>query len=297
MRKVARYSRASTWEEALAARRADPSARWLAGGTFLLAGDGLDKPESVVDISSALPRAIAREGVELAIGAGATFQDIADSKTIPGCLVEAVLTMVNRNTRNRATVGGNIGADKSCSSLLPILLVLDAEVEVASPAAPGPERLSLERWLAERDAGPSRGDDLVLRAFVPLRKGRYAAYRRWNRVSCDLSVLGAAASFGLEDGRVSELRIALGGLGPKSRRFRELEALFEGAPLPSRGEIESAVAPRLKPLGDLRASAEFKRLRGAQLVADAILDARMVGREETTQYSRANTSYSREARL
>jgi CO/xanthine dehydrogenase FAD-binding subunit len=65
----------------------------------------------------------------------------------------------------------------------------------------------------------------------------------------------------------------LGGLGPRARRFPELEALFEGSPLPPREKMESAVSPLLKPIDDLRASADFKRLRGAQLVADALCDA------------------------
>ena len=291
MTKVARYSKASTWEEALASRRADPSARYLAGGTFLLAGDERDKPDSVVDVGSALPCNIERSGDLVSIGAGATFQDIADagrggaSTLVPRCIVDAALTMANRNTRNRATMGGNLGADKSCSSLLPILLVMSAELEVASPAAPVPERLSLERWLTERDQGLARGMDLILRLLVPLPEGMHAAYRRWNRVSCDLSVLGAAAAYELEGGLVSKLRIALGGLGPRSRRFPGLEGLFEGSPLPERSRMEARVAPLLKPISDLRASTEFKRLRGSQLVADAILDAQLVRSEATTSYS------------
>lgn len=137
MTKVARYAKPSTWQEALALRRADAGARWLAGGTYLLAGDGADKPESVVDLGAALPRGIERSGAFDSIGAGATFQEIAEAS--PPCLVEAALSMVNRNTRNRATIGGNLGADKSCSSLIPILLVLGSEIEAASPEAPEPE--------------------------------------------------------------------------------------------------------------------------------------------------------------
>jgi CO/xanthine dehydrogenase FAD-binding subunit len=279
MTKVQRYSKASTWKEALAAKADDPSAAWLAGGTYLLAGDGADKPESVIDLGSALPRGFERRGEYLSIGAGATFQDIAEAASssgaasAPRCLADAVLTMRNRNTRNRATLGGNIGADKSCSSLLPILLVLGAELEVASPASPEPERLPLELWLSEREAPPSRSTDLILGVLVPLRGGIRALYSRWNRVSCDLSVLGAAVAYSLDNACVAGLRIALGGLGPKARRRPELEALFEGRPLPSRAEIEKAAAPLLKPVADLRASAEFKRLRGSQLLADALVDA------------------------
>ena len=212
----------------------------------------------------------------MSIGAGATFQELAESKALPAFLVDAILSMVNRNTRNRATLGGNLGADKSCSSLIPILVALGAEVEVASHSISAPARVPLETWLAERVASPMwdlRVYDLVIRVLLPLKPGTRAAYRRWNRVSCDLSVLGAAAAYGLVDGRVRNLRLALGGLGPKARRFPAIEALFEGSSLPAREKIESAVAPLLKPIDDLRASAAFKRLRGAQLVADALLDA------------------------
>jgi probable selenate reductase FAD-binding subunit len=279
--RVERYVKAADLDGALAAKLSDPAAQWLSGGTVLLAGDRRDKPESVIDIGSALGREIERGEGEFRIGAGATFQDIAESKAVPGCLAEAALTMVNRNTRNRATLGGNLGADKSCSSLIPILIALEAEVEVVSPSSPTPARVALGAWLAGREtqssAESARAADLALRVRVPMHASRRAAYRRWNRVSCDLSVLGAAVAFDIEGDRVHALRIALGGLGPKARRFPGLEALFEGKPLPSREEIEAAVAPLLEPIDDLRASAAFKRLRGSQLVADALIDASTSG--------------------
>jgi CO/xanthine dehydrogenase FAD-binding subunit len=207
---------------------------------------------------------------------------MAASVAVPRCLSEAALTMVNRNTRNRATLGGNLGADKSCSSLIPLLVALGSEVEVVAPSSVSAdhatERLGLEAWLSSRDTGirepSSRAGDLALRVIVPLRAGTRAAYRRWNRVSCDLSVLGAAVAFRVEGGNIVDLKIALGGLGPKARRFPRLEALFEGRPQPSRDEIEAAVAPLLEPIDDLRASAAFKRLRGSQLVAEALSEAR-----------------------
>ena len=147
---------------------------------------------------------------------------------------------------------------------------------MASHTLRAPALVPLETWLAEREMASTkdlRVYDLVIRVFVPVPDGRRAAYRRWNRVSCDLSVLGAAVAYDLEGGTLRNLRIALGGMGPKARRFPAIEALFEGSGLPAREKIEVAVAPLLNPIDDLRASAAFKRLRGAQLVADALLDA------------------------
>jgi len=275
-----RYIRPSSLEQVLAAKRAEPTAAYLAGGTLLLAGDDRAKSETVIDLGPSLDRRISRSGSYLSLGALATFQDLADSREAPPCLVEAALSMVNRNTRNRGTIGGNLGADKSCSSLVPILIVLGAEIEVVSPYSKVEARFALEAWLRSRaeESQSERLSDLALRVLVPLEEGRLAAYRRWNRTACDLSVLGAAVSFRIgagppEAGSVRGLKVALGGFGPRARSFRDIEALFEGSPLPSRPEIEALVAPRLEPISDLRASGAFKRLRGSQLLADALLEA------------------------
>ena len=289
MTAVKRFARPSNLEEALAAKRADPGAAYLAGGTLLLAGDGRDRPESVIDLGPSLPRDIAVEAEVLLLGAGLSFQDLAESAIVPPFLIDAALSMANRNTRNRATLGGNLAADKSCSSLVPLLLALGTELEVLTPFAspsgaealspPMSERLSLEAWLCDREKPDSpRASDLVLRILVSLGPRRRAAYRRWNRLSCDLSVLGAAVAFDLEGQGsgaqgISSLHIALGGVGPRARRFPAIEELFEGSALPSRESIEAAVAPLLHPIDDLRASAAFKRLRASQLVAEALLDA------------------------
>ena len=254
------YTRPASLAEALAAKQADPGAAWLAGGTFLLAGDFRDKPVSVLDIGRLLPRTVARTGETLAIGAGATFQDIADAPGVPKAFKAAALGMNNRNTRNRATFGGNLGANKSCGSFIPLLLVHDAVLETSA----GP--VAAADWLA-------RPGSLVLEAKLQAPAGRASAYRRWARTCCDLAVLTAAVSLGLEGGLLKDVRIALGGLGPHARRFPELERLFEGKALPSREAIEAAAAPLFSPIDDLRASAAFKRYRAAALLADALHDA------------------------
>ena len=254
------YKRPSSVEEAMAAKRANPDAVWLAGGTFLLAGDLRDKPASVIDVGRILPRVISISGGTLSIGAGATFQEIADSPAVPAAFKDAALGMNNRNTRNRATFGGNLGANKSCSSFIPLLLVLEAELETSDGRRPAAD------WLAK----PS---GLILGASMKIESGRATAYRRWARTACDLALLTASVSLTVKSGTITGLRIAMGGLGPHARRFPELESLFEGKPLPTREAIESAVAPHLSPIDDHRASAAFKRLRAAALLADAIHDA------------------------
>jgi probable selenate reductase FAD-binding subunit len=280
MRTVQRYLKATSVAQALAAKTADPSAAWLAGGTFLLAGDGRDKPAAVIDVGGALPSAIRIEGEILTIGAGATFQDMVDS-ALPPILRDAALAMSDRNVRNRATLGGNLGARKSCSSLIPSLLALDAQVEIAGRS---PTFLPLREWLDSRAEDPEAGNaELALGVRARIEPERRGTYLRWARTSCDLALISVAVSFMLDGAAVRGLRIALGGMGPRSRRFPELEALFEGRELPERAAVEAAVAPLLNPIDDLRASAGFKRLRGSLLVADALhVAAGRISREEVS---------------
>jgi putative selenate reductase FAD-binding subunit len=259
------YLKAASLGEALALKADHPGFPFLAGGTFLLAGDYRDKPSGVIDVGGVLPRGIDRSGDRLVIGAGATFQDLADSRAVPVPLKAAALSMVNRNVRNRATVGGNLAAAKSCASLIPLALALGSRLRVA--AAEGERDVATSEWLSA-PAG------LVLELAFEFKPGQRAAFARYARTSCDVSVLTVGLSFFLgRDKRLSDLRIAMGGLGPRARECPELDSLFQGEPLPPRAEIEAKASATFSPRADLRGSAEFKRLRAAALLADALHNA------------------------
>ncbi|HQG40070.1 MAG TPA: FAD binding domain-containing protein, partial [Spirochaetales bacterium] len=120
----------------------NPQVPMLAGGTFLLAHPEPLILETVLDISRIVPKFIDVKESEIIIGSGTTFQELLESNA-PPIFIKALLTMSNRNIRNRATVGGNIGANKSCASLIPIFLLLDAKLKVTSSKTLVP----LQTWL------------------------------------------------------------------------------------------------------------------------------------------------------
>jgi len=275
MKTVERYYHPADLSAALAAAAGDPDAVWLAGGTSLFAGDYADKPAAVIDISTFIPRGVAAKGSGLSVGAGTTFQELIDSELVPAVLKDAALGIGSRNVRNRATVGGNIAADRACSSLIPSLLVLDAKLEIAgvrSPASSGVGPLDLRSWL-------DKPEGLILAISFPVPdKSRRSAYGRWARIAVDAAVLGAALCCSVEKGLLKDVRIALGGISGKSRRMRELEARLEGWRLPApsddpRADIETAALPFLAPAEGGIVSASFKRLRGAALLADVVAAA------------------------
>ncbi len=263
---VQEYLRPASLEEALSLKASHPGAAYLAGGTFLLAGDYRDKPEALIDLSRLLPRRIELGGGMLRIGAGASFQDLVEAEGLPKALKDAALSMVNRNVRNRASVGGNLGAAKSCASLIPVLLALGATARVSTRSAKA-ESMSLEAWL-EAPQG------LVLELELPLMAGARAAFARLARTACDVSVLTCSVAYRLAPtGALEGVRLALGGLGPRARLFPELSRLLEGRPLPSREAIEAAARPLFHARTDWRGSSAYKELRAAALVAEALYGA------------------------
>jgi len=234
----------------------------IAGGTAVLAYEARDKPERIVDVGKLLPKAILRRNDELIIGACATFQEVAEFGQMPAVIAAAARSMANRNTRNRATVGGNIAGNKSCSSLAPIFLVLGATVEYQERGKP-----AATATLAEWTDSP-RG--LLLNVRVKMAKGLRSSSLRASRTACDIATATAACAYRLEGGMVRDLRIAVGGFAAHPQLRPDIARLFEGSPLPTKAAIDKAVDPLLRAIADQRGSADYKRLRGAALVADAL---------------------------
>ncbi|MFH2115054.1 MAG: FAD binding domain-containing protein, partial [Spirochaetota bacterium] len=243
------YIKPASLDAALDIMEAKPGATLLAGGTFILAGylrgagptspagvgsPAKAAPETVIDIGPLLPKLVKKESGRLFIGAGVSFQELSEAKAAPAQLRAAALTMANRNTRNRATVGGNLGANKSCASLVPFFLATDAEVAVQRKGEKQTE-IPLAKWLAAPQG-------LVLTVSLPLVPGMLAATLRSSRTACDVATATAAVVYRLEGATIRDLRIALGGFGPHARRWPELEARFEGKSLPSKADIEKEVA-------------------------------------------------------
>ena len=240
---VKQYFKPTNLGEALDLLRADPKAQALAGGTFLMSSRFHAAQLSLVSLSDLLPRGMERKGTTLRIGAGASFQDLLDSPLCPPVIASAASGMANRNIRNRATVGGNIGADRSCASLPPVFIAGKARYLLADGTI-----VSAEAW---HSAAHHAHDEIIQAVEIDLPEYRVFAYGKYSRTSCDLAVITCCVSASsTPDGALGDLRIAMGGLSLHPRLFREAESLL--------------------PLADVRGSADFKRRRAAILLADVM---------------------------
>jgi len=255
---IQNYYKASDEADALALKRSHPRALFLAGGTQINRESLYWKmPESVIDIRDALSKTIVNKGREVVIGAMATLQDVADNKAVPSALRDAAMFIPTRSIRNQASIGGNIGAARSDSYIIPTLIVLSAILSTSQ------DRLQIEEYL---DQGSS---ELIYDIHIPKLPLSVVAVKE-SRSHIAPPVVSAAVSLRRSDSKSLSARIALGCVASKILRLREVERGLESNDLRTREDIERAVKIAIKPKSDILGSAEYKAYINSVVVADAV---------------------------
>ncbi|MGA8543254.1 MAG: FAD binding domain-containing protein [Thermoplasmata archaeon] len=165
--------------------------------------------------------------------------------------------------------------------LAPALLALDAEVEVAGPG--GRRRMPLaELYDAEGD-GIRRthlapGDLLVAVHLPESARGLRGRYKKLRvRPSYDFPEVGVAvAGRWTDDGRVEQLRLAVGGAESYPRRFDELTDPLAGSSLSDERvrALGEAVAQKVRPVHNTFLLPDYRRRMVSVYVRRAIAEAR-----------------------
>jgi xanthine dehydrogenase small subunit len=260
----------STPEEALAAIRTGPDGEVavLAGGTDLLADLDEERVHArrLVSLKRLPWRTLDWNGSTLTIGSTlplrALEMDPSVRARIPG-LYEAVHAVGSVQLRHRATLGGNLGRAAPASDLIPILLVLDAEVELLGPG--GARWLPVDRFVRASRATAIAPGELIRSVRVP--EARPSAFL-WQRVRLanDISQLAVAVA---RSAAARAWRVAVGGIPPRAFLLDEAAtALRSDRPSPDELRRASESAARAVPIvADRRASEEYRRhLIGTLLV-------------------------------
>jgi CO/xanthine dehydrogenase FAD-binding subunit len=256
---------------ALLADRDHGTAMVLAGGTDLLLDldEGRFRPQRVVSLRNLPWRYLTWDGPALRIGSTLPLSDLeADPRVraeLPG-LHSAVAAVGSLALRHRATLGGNLGRSAPASDLLPILLALDARVNLVG--LEGPRTLAVDDFILGSRRTALSPDELIESVTVP------AAVRCayvWQRVrpANDISQVGVAVA-GRTDG--PGWRVALGGVPPRPTRVRAAEAILRSA-TPAADEVDAAsrAASQNAPfVTDKRATEGYRRHLVGTLVRRAI---------------------------
>ncbi len=222
------------------------------------------------------------------------------SGTVGGnLLVETRCFFFNQSYFWRASLGFCLKADgdrchvvpqkETCyatfsGDLAPALMVADAEVEIAGPGGRRAVPVGALYDLAGDGIRRTtlRPGELLVAVHLPAsaagRRGRYLKLRV--RPAYDFPELGVAvAGRWDDDGRLGELRLAVGGAEPHPRRFDELTARYEGERLSDarRRELGAEVAQRVRPVHNTFLLPDYRKKMVSVYVRRA-LEAAELGR-------------------
>lgn len=249
--------------EALALRAAHPGAMPIAGGTDVmvyLEAHQIDPP-AFIDLWG-LDGLCAIEAVEggLRIGAAVSFSQLVEDARVAGAaptLVEAARTVGARQIQNRGTIGGNIANASPAGDSMPVLLSLDAVVEVAS-AARGARRVGLDAFYRGYKRVDLAADELITGVFVPgVSAADRCHFRKvGTRMAQSISKVVLGARVRVEGGVVSEARVAWGSVAAMPVRSAAVEAALVGRPV----HVGAAAKVRedITPIDDVRSTADYR---------------------------------------
>jgi aerobic carbon-monoxide dehydrogenase medium subunit len=216
--------------------RDDPAVRPIAGGTalMLMMKAGLFRPQRLVSLRR-IERRFRRIEVEsdgaLRIGAMATLAALEHSREVATqapVIPRTMRRLANVRVRNVATVGGNLAHADPHLDLPPVWMALGAQVMIVGP---GSERtLPAEDLFAGYYETVLRHDEVIAEIVLPSQRGRRSAYLKCTTRSAeDWPALGVAATLAVDDGTITEARLALGAATATPVRLSAAEAVLRGA--------------------------------------------------------------------
>jgi len=241
-----------------------PEALTLAGGTDVglwVTRQLRDLPPIVYIGAVSELRNIRRDGGVLEIGAGVSLTDgwralVAEMPE----LAEMAQRFGSPPVRNSGTLCGNLANGSPIGDALPVLIALDAELELRRGGRT--RRLALEHFYLGYQRTALEPGEFVVSVRAPLAMaGRWmAAYKVSKRFDQDISAVAAALVVQVSQGCVADARIAFGGMAAIAARARATERALLGSPW-AMASIDAAaekLAEDFKPLTDMRASSAYR---------------------------------------
>ncbi|MEW6644858.1 MAG: xanthine dehydrogenase small subunit [Pseudomonadota bacterium] len=211
-------------------------------------------------------RALDDHGTSIEIGAGVTYSDASETlaRHYPD-FGELIRRLASTPIRNAGTIGGNIANGSPIGDASPGLIALRATLHLRR----GAERRSmpLADFFIAYGKQDLRPGEFVERITVPKPAvgDRFRAYKISKRFDQDISAVLGAFWLRLDGDRITDIRLAFGGMAATPKRASAAEQALRGRTFDAAAvaAAKAALAQDFSPITDMRASAGY-RLRSAQ---------------------------------
>jgi xanthine dehydrogenase small subunit len=265
--------------ELAAALQAEPQAVVLAGATDvgLWITKQLRELPPIVYIGEVTElKQVSRGTDALRIGAAVSLTDAWDAITHEWPqLRELAQRFGSPPVRNSGTLCGNLANGSPIGDSMPVLIALEATLELCSVG--GRRQLPLEQFYLGYQRKDLRPGEFVSAVTIPARQEEVAlaSYKISKRFDQDISAVCAAFAVRVRSGQVHSVRIAFGGMAAVPSRAPATEQRLLGAPW-NEASIEAAVSALgedFRPLSDMRASEHYRLQSAANLLRRFFLES------------------------
>ena len=207
------------------------------------------------------------------LGALTTYTEVRSSEVLSRefpLLCRAASETGSVATQNRGTLGGNIANASPAADSPPALLAYDAEVEIVSSR--GNRWKAYSGFHAGYKAVDLVADELINRIRLLRSKRDWKQHYRkvGTRRAQAVSKVCFAGAARMQQGRIADVRIALGSIAPIVLRATETEKMLTGEK-PSaavRQAAQEMLAREITPIDDIRSTARYRQRVAQNLLVE-----------------------------
>ncbi len=265
----------STPEETAALLAKYKDATILAGGTdlFIKMKQGLIEPKVIIRVKQ--PSFIEERPDGFHIGAATKLRTIEKSQVMTErfrALFEAIRLVGSVQIRYMATLGGNLCNASPAADTAPPLLVMGAEVKMLS--ANGARTVALKEFFLGPGKTMLSKSEMLTEIHIPSPRAHTGtSFIRLSRASMDIAKISIAVMLQLDTNkRISDAKIALGSVAPTPIMANESADLLTGNRLTREtlNRVSHSVADEIRPITDIRGTAEYRKDVSHVITRDAI---------------------------
>ena len=222
-------------------------------------------------------KTVEEAGDVLRIGAGASLEAAftALGARVPA-LQDVWLRFASPPIRNAGTMGGNVANGSPIGDSPPVLMALDAQLVLRRGERV--RSMPLLEFYVDYMKNRLEAGEFVQALEVPLAalQRNVRVYKISKRFDSDISALCAAFAVQLDGDRISQLRLAFGGMAAIVKRAAKAEAALVGKRWDASAvaAAKAALAEDFAPLSDMRASADYRMQVAQNLLTRFWLETR-----------------------
>jgi carbon-monoxide dehydrogenase medium subunit len=252
-----------------------PEAKVIAGGTDLLVQmkQEVVSPKYLINIMK-IPEMqfIKKEKGWLRIGAATKWNQVIKFRAKGDrydALYEASQSLGKVQVQNMGTIGGNLCTASPAADSAPAILALNGRVKLVG--LQGERTLALEDFFIGVNSTAMATDEVLTEIQIPsVPKGTGSAFLKITRVGADISKISCAVTVERKGEICKSCQIVLGAVAPVPLKLKKTNRIIVGKHVDSSllDEVGHGVSDEIKPITDIRSTADYRRQVASVLFKD-----------------------------